>query len=143
MRILFIAALIGATMSAQAQVTTAGGMAKACAELTRGAAGDSTKQLVCTSSMTAFLVGWRAGVNRGVRVAFMQDAQNLGTTKGIKDVQERTAAVRWIGECITDADIGFEPFIDRFVSYVVARPDLAAVGYDKVLVEMIERTICK
>ena len=143
MRNLFIATLIWAAAPAQAQITTAGGMAKACAELTRGNAGDSTQQVSCAASMNGFLAGWRAGVNRGIRAGFIQDAQNLATTKGIKDVQERTSAVRWGAECVTDADIGFEPFIARYVSYVVARPDLASVSFDKVLVEMIEQTICK
>ncbi|MBT2301220.1 hypothetical protein J7E70_12185 [Variovorax paradoxus] len=102
-----------------------------------------TDQMECAALLNGFISGWNAGIARGVRSAFVLDAEKLATTKGIDDVSARVLAVRPAAQCIGASGINFTQFMERYIAFTVARPERQQEPFYDLLTEMIENTLCR
>lgn len=146
MRRLLFLALVCAAASVQAQTTpTAGTVYVQCRQLTLNPSPApealATAVGLCTFLLRGFVDGFVAGSRRGVRTAFISDAQNLATTKGINDLQSRVSLVSPKAQCLPPAAT-LGQVAEVFIRYLDAHPQRSSELYPEPLIDAMEEYFC-
>lgn len=104
---------------------------------------DAKANAICTFAIWGFLGGYTAGAEHGVLTAFIEDRENLQTTKGAADLQRRTAAIRQTARCFP-ADISVAQAMDLFMKHLAAHPEQKVLEATYVLSAALEERFgCK
>ena len=138
---LFALAMLSTSAYAQS-ATSAGLVAFQCKQINSTNLSTSTVAAgLCTFLLRGFADGLRVGANRGIRTAFIDDTQNLATTKGIDDLQFRVGLVRAKAQCLPpQATIG--QLTEVFVRFMDAHPERKDEPYAEPLTDAIESYFC-
>ncbi len=103
--------------------------------------GDVRRGSACLLLIDGFVNGYMNGAKRGVRVAFLEDQQNLSTTQGIADATKRVNRLYPSATCLPE--LGTKKQVaDVFVTYLMANPHRRKDHYGKVLTDAIESYFC-
>jgi Rap1a immunity proteins len=131
-----------ATSAAAQSATSVGLVAFQCKQINSTNLSTSTVAAgLCTLLLRGFADGLRVGANRGIRTAFIDDSQNLATTKGIDDLQFRAGLVRAKAQCLPpQATIG--QLTEVFVRFMDAHPERKDEPYSEPLTYAIESYFC-
>ena len=95
----------------------------------------------CILVLDGFVNGYMNGAKRGVRVAFLQDRQNLATTQGMPDAWRRDNRLYPSATCLPEMGTT-KQVADVFVTYLIANPHRRKEHYGKVLTDAIESYFC-
>lgn len=103
--------------------------------------GDFNSGAACIMVIDGFVNGYMAGAKRGVRTAFLQDQQNLATTKGMKDARQRVFRLYPVAKCLPELGTT-KQVADVFVTYLKVHPERRKEHYGQVLTDAIESYFC-
>ena len=95
----------------------------------------------CTFLLRGYVDGYWNGAHRGARAAFMEDAQNLETTKGLADTTRRINALMPSARCM-GPDVTQRQVAAAFIAYTESHSELSGRPYDEVLTDTVETYFC-
>jgi hypothetical protein len=101
----------------------------------------STQQLVQCMRLIGYLDGFRTGARHGAATAFLNDDQNLATTKGKDDFLKRLDAVLPAAQCVPPSATRGQ-VMDVFITYVDEHPASLVKDYAQTLEFAIEDHYC-
>lgn len=139
MRLAVLTALLLAAASAYGQpYTSAADLEPECK---LAANGNAQAGAACIMVIDGFVNGYMAGAKRGVRIAFLEDQQNLLTTQGIDDVSERISRLYPSAKCFPELGTT-KQVADVFVTYLIVHPQRRKEHYGRVLADAVESYFC-
>ena len=121
-------------------VPTAGQLADRC-KLSLQSEPPPLAVAACTFVIQGYMAGFRDGATRGLRTAFVDDPQNLQTTKGVEDVTGRIDALRPKAQCV-ERSATIEQVTATFIVYVDSHPAERSLPYSQALENAFEAYFC-